>query len=126
MALLKHDEEYLISLGFEYIISEDNTGLFLVIKDYKLSPEYNQSKTNVLIKIPIGYPMVAIDMFFVNPHIRLASTNMNPPATDGVLNSLGTEWQQFSRHYPWQPNYNLKTHIKMVDNVLTRGRWQCS
>lgn len=124
MALLKHDEEYLNSRGFEYTTSEDNSGLFLVLKDYKLSPEYSEQKTDVLIKIPVGYPMVGIDMFFVKPHIKVAATNMNPPATDGIVAFIGTEWQQFSRHYPWKPTYNLETHIKMVDDVLTRGRWQ--
>lgn len=123
LALLKHDEDYLVSRGFTYTVSEDNTGLFLVLKDYELSPEYNLQQTDVLIKIPIGYPMIGIDMFFVNPHIKLASTNMNPPATDGLIPFQGTNWQQFSRHYPWQPTYNLETHIKMVDNVLARGRW---
>lgn len=126
MALLKLDEDYLIARGFTYIVSEDNIGLLLVLKDYKLSSEYNQCQTDVLIKIPIGYPMIAIDMFFVNPHIKLATTNMNPPATDSLVHFLGTSWQQFSRHYPWQPTFNLETHIKMVDNVLARGRWQCA
>lgn len=126
MALLKNDEDYLISRGFNYIVSEDNTGLFLVLKDYKLSEEYNQCQTDVLIKIPIGYPMVGIDMFFVNPHIKLATTNMNPPATDAIVSFIGTSWQQFSRHYQWHPTFNLETHIKMVDNVLARGRWQCA
>jgi len=124
MALLKHDEDYLISRGFTYKVSEDNNGLFLVLKDYKLSTEYNQHQTDVLIRIPIGYPMVGIDMFFVKPYIKIAATNMNPPATDGIASFIGTDWQQFSRHYPWKPTYNLETHIKMIDDVLARGRWQ--
>lgn len=124
MALLKHDEEYLNSRNFEYMNTEDSNGLYLLIRDYELSPEYSESKTDVLIRIPVGYPMVGIDMFFVKPHIKVVSTNMKPPATEGTINFKDMEWQQFSRHYPWKPTYTLETHIKMVDDVLTRGRWQ--
>jgi len=68
--------------------------------------------------------MVGIDMFFVNPHIKVTATNSKPPATEGTINFKDTEWQQFSRHYPWNFTYNLETHVKMVDDVLARGRWQ--
>lgn len=124
MGLLKHDEEYLKSRDFEYTITEGTNELFLVLRDYKLSSEYSEPKTNVLIRIPVGYPMVGIDMFFVKPHIKVVSTNMNAPATEGIANFIGSDWQQFSRHYEWKPTYNLETHIKMVDDVLGRGRWQ--
>lgn len=124
MPMLKHDEEYLNSRGFVYTVSEDSNGLFLVLKDYKLSTEYDQQQTDVLIRIPVGYPMVGIDMFYVRPYIKVAATSLNPPATDGIANFIGTDWQQFSRHYPWSPTYNLETHIKMIDDVLARGRWQ--
>lgn len=124
MGLFKEDEIYLNERGYNYTLSEDSTGLYLVLKDYELSPVYNQSKAEVLIKIPIGYPMLQLDMFFVKPDIRVKETNLYPPQAECKVNYIGDTWQQFSRHYEWKQTYRLDTHIKIVDDILASGRWQ--
>lgn len=84
--------------------------------DWVLIPElvlphgrFNKVSTNVLFKIPVGYPQTGPDNFFVDAGVRLKDGS-NPPAFNpGSQSSSGPapvegDWGWFSWHpQAWRP-----------------------
>lgn len=63
MQLLPADKKYLDDKGYVYEVHETrNNETLLIIKDYTISPMYDCSMVDVLIRIPKGYPIVRLDM----------------------------------------------------------------
>lgn len=122
MPLLPQDEEFLNDREFKYSVQEMPNETILIIKDYRIADMYDIEKTNVLIKIPHGYPMANLDMFWTFPHIKVKGTNIYPPCAEVFETHLEQSWQRFSRHYLWKPSYNLAKHLNVVKEVLVNGR----
>ncbi|MDD4295331.1 MAG: E2/UBC family protein [Ruminiclostridium sp.] len=122
MGLLPNDIQYLTEREYEYSIHEEENQTLLSIKNYPLSEVFDRNSTNVLIKIPKGYPISAIDMFWVNPHIKLKVTGSYPSQADVFESSQGAQWQRFSRHYQWKPIYNIATHMNVIKDILLCGK----
>ena len=123
MGLLPHDKQYLDENMFNYEVQETPGETILVIKDYPISISmFDKDKVNVLIKIPNGYPMAELNMFWITPQVHLKVTNSFPPNADLIEPIIGETWQRFSRHYPWKPTFNLQTHLNVVKEVLMNGR----
>lgn len=123
MALLPNDKEFLNSHGYNYEVHELQNETLLVINDYQLSPTFDQEKTKVLIRIPVGYPLAPLDMFWTNPYTKLKVNGSYPPCADYFGDSfLEGSWQRFSRHYPWKQGYSLATHLNVVKETLVNGR----
>ena len=122
MGLLPGDKEFLDSRGYNYDVHEDTNETLLVIKNYSIASRYDQEMVNVLIKIPKGYPITKLDMFWVYPHIRIKSTNEFPAQANVFNDSLGKKWQRFSRHYDWKPTFGLVNHMYVLKNVLVDER----
>lgn len=123
MAILPNDKIYLDNHGYDYETHELSNETILVINNYKLSPMFDRENTRVLVRIPNGYPMVPLDMFWTDPVIKLQGSGSYPPCADYFGDIFfGASWQRFSRHYPWKQGYNLSTHLNMVKDVLVNGR----
>lgn len=52
---------------------DDESGGWVVIKDFPLPPGYNYTHTDVLILLPSNYPQTPPDWFYVDDNLRLAS-----------------------------------------------------
>ena len=94
----------------------------VVIKDYPLPPGYNRKATDLLIRLPAGYPDAAPDMFWCDPPVRLASTGGYPVAADQMEPHGKRSWQRFSRHLQptsWRPGSdNLNSYLSLVARAL--------
>jgi hypothetical protein len=123
MGLLPKDKEFLDKHGYNYEVHEQPGVTLLVINDYSLSSIFDREKTKVLVRIPTGYPAAQLDMFWVNPTVKLKSTNNCPPQAD-VFESYfpGESWQRFSRHYQWEVGNDLSTHLNVIREILVNGR----
>lgn len=123
MGLLPHDKQYLDENDFNYELQENLGETILIIKDYPISTlMFDKDKVKILIKIPKGYPMARLDMFWITPHIRLNGTSSFPQNADLIETIVGDNWQRFSRHYPWKPTFDLQMHLNVVKEVLVNGR----
>lgn len=122
MPLLSHDQAFLDERGFNYTIQELPGETILIIKDYPISDIYDKDKTDILIKIPNGYPMANLDMFWVEPYIKVKALNSYPNCADVFETYVGQSWQRFSRHYSWKPSYSLATHLNIVKDELVNKR----
>jgi hypothetical protein len=79
----------------------------LVIKGFDVSGGgFAPATTDLMVRIPVGYPMTPLDMWYCDPPIRFRATGQYAPASDYVESHAGRNWQRFSRHLnqtPWQP-----------------------
>lgn len=118
MGLLPKDEKYLEDRKYKYEIHEETNQTLLVIKGYELSELYDHSYVDILIKIPKGYPINQLDMFWVYPHLKFKSTGQYLPQANVMETYLNLQWQRFSRHYTWKPTYALSTHMNIIKESL--------
>lgn len=85
--------------------------------------KYNMATTRLMLRVPFGYPNAALDMFYTQPDLLLASGAV--PRQAQVLETLpGGVWRRFSwhRNAPWNPGRdNLLSFVSFVEDNLARG-----
>lgn len=126
MALLPDDEGFLRAKGFAFeILPPVGNDQLLVLRSVRLATgKFDHDQVDVLIKLPPGYPVTVLDMFWVYPRLRNANGS-SPPAAD-TLEAIGDRtWQRFSRHLPggaWRPGTDsLRTYLPRVLVELTQA-----
>jgi hypothetical protein len=101
------DELALNRRGLAFSITNtDGGGTNVVIQQFELPAGFAPQQTSLLLKLPPNFPDAAPDMFWVNPHVKLTSTNAVPVNADQFeIHTDGQQWQRFSRHLksPWRP-----------------------
>lgn len=121
MPLLQDDDQYLKTKGYNFQTHDEVNRTLVVIKQFKLPIGYTQETVDLLIIIPQGYPATPLDMFWVVPEVRIASSNSYPVNADVFETYLGQTWQRFSRHYSWRPYIDsLASHLNSVQQSLLR------
>lgn len=96
---------------------------FVVLPDYHLPKHIVPFSADLLIRVPDGYPLAGLDMFFMSPAITLQDGRMLAGG-GGSVNLLGRQWQQISWHYqrPWNPGRDtLLTHVHFCNSRLARA-----
>lgn len=91
---------------------------FVILKQFSLAQHWNMPKTELLLQVPQGYPLAAMDMFWVSPGLRLANGQI-PQNADLLEQYCDRQWQRFSWHYsgstPWNPAVDgLASHLRFV------------
>jgi hypothetical protein len=124
MELPEEDCDYLRDKALTWELLPDGSGGCLVIKDYAVSAEvYDRPQTDLMIKIPAGYPLAGLDMFYVDPPLKLRSGGY-PPAAETFEDHAGRKWQRFSRHLndpnsPWQGGVDgIRSFLALVSKEL--------
>ena len=121
--LTADDRAFLDGRGYSWSIVRDGQAWVLFIKDYHLPPGLVPEIVDLMIRIPIHYPVSPLDM-----------VNMLPPAgrRDGrglpnlsLFPFQDAQWQQWSRHRldtnPWSPEVDcLATHFAVIEDALVR------
>lgn len=124
MALIpERDEEYLKGKGFRYDLTQAGAETHLVMHDWPFPSAYNVRTADLLIRIPAGYPMTALDMFYTFPTIMLA-TGGYPAGSQQMENHNGRTWQRWSRHHAsgWRPGVDdLRTFITAMVVEIQKG-----
>jgi len=119
VALLPADEAFLTAKGYTRdLLAEGGPEQLLVLRAVPLAPgRFDQAATDVLVKIPPGYPVTPLDMFWVCPPVRTAAGAI-PPAADNYETHEGRTWQRFSRHLAggaWRPGIDsLRTFLPVA------------
>lgn len=121
MRLPEDDEAYLVDKGYQWSVVVTNEGGCLVLANHELSAKYDRDRADVMIRIPNGYNIAALDMFYVDPAIRLRGSGAFPQAADQFEDHGGRRWQRFSRHLPspWRPGVDgLPMFLSLVNKEL--------
>lgn len=124
MELPEEDCDYLREKNLAWDLLPDGSGADLVIKDFAVAGQvYDRERTDLLIKIPAGYPMAGLDMFYVDPPLKLRSGTY-PQAAESFEEHAGRRWQRFSRHLndpasPWQGGTDgIRSFLALVSGEL--------
>ena len=118
-ALTKNDIEYLNYRFNGYWEEKTEETRHLIIKNYPLPVGYNIDKVELMIIIPSGYPMAALDMFYLYPEVHKKNKQEIPAICH--MGYFAKNWQRWSRHYSWKPGiHTLSTHIEVVENILKK------
>lgn len=106
---------------FQIEVSEDNEFIYLIFKDFPLGNNFNIQTTDLLLKVPKTYPDAGPDMFWVKPNVTFPDGRF-PQAADSFENALGSQWQRFSWHRPWNPTIdNMHGHIEFIKARLRKN-----
>lgn len=123
-ALLDADEQHLDTLGHAWETINDQGRRWLLIHAYPIPPGFGAQLVDLALEIPLSYPGAQIDMFYVNPPLRLAN-GQEIPATQVTETICQTGFQRWSRHRtaaaPWNPKTdNVITHLALVESAIAK------
>lgn len=117
MRLPEPDEAYLDEKGFTWDLTPESQIGLLILRGVTVADgRYDRAATDVLIHIPSGYPNAGLDMFWVDPPLKLAGGGY-PNRADHFGSHGGRQWQRFSRHLasPWKPGIdNLASFLALA------------
>jgi hypothetical protein len=108
-------------------VDEADEGGFhcVVIRELPLPPGYGQSTTNLLLRLPPGFPDASPDMWWCDPPVRLASSGAFPRGAELMETHLGRTWQRFSRHFQpgqWRSGESgLATFVAVIRRDFANG-----
>ncbi len=98
--LLPEDLEFLRRQGYRWSATQEGSYVCLVIFGYRLPDGYATAETDLLMRLPAGFPDAAPDMWWCDPWVRLTFTGQPPPNADQTEAYVGRPWQRWSRHFP--------------------------
>ncbi len=101
-------------------MKEGNTR-WVIIKSFDIPIGYNNSVTDVALRINDSYPDVQIDMAYFNPFLTRIDGKVIRQLS--ILKIDGKDWQQWSRHRlnanDWQIDVdNIERHLLFVTAFL--------
>jgi len=114
------DAAYLWGKGIAYEEAEEGGQKAIILRAYGLpDARFDSAQADILVLLPVGYPDVAPDMFYL-PWVRLRAANRYPSRADVAFSFGGRSWQRWSRHNnEWRPNIDgIWTMLKRIDAAL--------
>lgn len=124
MPLLPSDESYLQDRGLSHEVHEENGMTCIVFTEWSLPEGFDHPASNMLIRLPSGYPDVPPDMWWFDPPARRAD-GQEIPATQAVEQHLGRSWQRWSRHFQagqWQSGIDgLESYLALIRRELDQS-----
>ena len=116
--------QHVESLGLKYEIEvKENAEIHIIFQDYKIpSNIWDRETTDLLIITHSTYPNAKIDMFWVDPPLKLKNGEQCK-AANVFEKKVGRTWQRFSWHLQsWNPGKdNLITYLEDVNQRLRKG-----
>lgn len=104
MTLPALDQRYLADRKIEHVIHVGQGEICVVLPGWQLPVGLNVSTVDVLLRLSVGYPDIAPDMWWTDPPVRRADGTVIP-GTEVTEQVLGRSWQRWSRHFQpgqWQ------------------------
>jgi hypothetical protein len=114
------DLDFLNEKGWQYEIALHPGEVRIYLRNFPLPEAFSPLVTDLLVRLPLGYPLSNPDMFWTKPDVRLvngaypARADYHDPSADG--------WQRWSRHGDWRPaTDNLRSKIACIKRALEAG-----
>ena len=119
--LTADDRAFLDDRGFNWSTVQDGTSWVLIVKDYQLPTGLVPQMANLMVRIPIHYPVSGLDMMNFCPPV--GRRDGRPLPNLSLFPFQDMQWQQWSRHRidtaPWNPEVDcLATHFAMIEDAL--------
>lgn len=121
--LLPADCQCLQDRGLAHEVSAEGGMTCVVIKAWRLPPGYSSEESDLLVRLPSGFPDVAPDMWWFAPAVKLAN-GATVQATEMTENHVGRTWQRWSRHFQagqWRSGVDgLESYLALIQGELIR------
>lgn len=108
----------------DYQLIPENGMTCVVLAGFRLRAGLTVHATDLLLRLPPGFPDAAPDMFWCSPTVMRAD-GVAIPQADVFESHLGRTWQRFSRHLTageWQPGVDsLDSFIALIRKTLYEG-----
>ena len=118
------DVSYLSGLSIEFDVRAEGGMTCVVLRGWSLPSGFNRSSSDLLVRLPGGYPDVAPDMWWFSPPVHTES-GTSLPNTETTEHHLGCNWQRWSRHLQpgqWQSGVDgLESYVALIRNELERS-----
>ena len=130
--LPEDDVQYLSGKHPNSIVRQVGSELHVILKDFTFPAYYSPQVSDLLLRLPVGYPNASPDMFWTRPSIKLVS-GVWPKACmhhEVPGSGLGSEvyeniaWQRWSRHFQggWiVGRHGLQFFVGTIIQELKRG-----
>ena len=123
MTLPDAEISFLSGLGTEHEIEVEGGMTCVVLREWALPPGFNRCSSDLLVRLPPGYPDTAPDMWWFSPAV-LTEAGASLPNTESIEHYLGRDWQRWSRHFSsgqWQSGVDgLESYLALIRRDLER------
>ena len=117
------DAEYVGARCSAHQVSAEGGMLCVLLPDFPLPPGLNVGQSDLLLRLPAGYPDAAPDMWWFEPAVHTADGGQIQ-ATEATEVHLGRTWQRWSRHFQpgqWQSGVDgLESFIALINRELNK------
>ena len=124
MTLPASDNEYLADRRIHHELSSDSGMTCLTFPEWPLPVGFDRASTDLLLRLPAGYPDVPPDMWWCEPAVQRADGQIIP-ATGVSENYLGRQWQRWSRHFQagqWRSGIDgLESFIALIRSEFQKS-----
>lgn len=124
------DQQFLEGKGYVWTTYPEAGWLCVVIKDYRLPQGYVPQTTDLMLRLPPGFPDAAPDMWWCDPRVVLARTSAPITGAEASETHLGRSWQRFSRHFQpgeWRPGKSgVQSFMALIRKVLVMSAEQAA
>lgn len=111
------DREFLEGRFPSFICTHEANMLCVVLPGFRLPGGLTQPRSDLLLRLPQGYPDVAPDMWWFDPPVRRPD-GQPVPQTESTEIHLGRSWQRWSRHLnpgQWRAGLDsLESYLALV------------
>lgn len=115
------DVDYLNEVAPEHTTSQEAQMVCVLLPEFPVPPGFTCEKSDLLLRLPVGYPDIAPDMWWFSPAI-VRNDNVTIPATNATETHLGRQWQRWSRHLStgqWKSGIDsLESYLSIVKREL--------
>lgn len=117
------DAEVLDDLGLDYDVETEDRHTCIILSNFPLPTGLAPDTTDLLIRLPPGFPDVAPDMFWCAERIMNAPSGTQPPQTQVQQLICRRQWWRWSRHLNgnWKPTDDLRTFLKYIDTCFSEA-----
>jgi len=123
MSLPQADLACLSERNTQFQVTTEANMTCVVLTGYVLPAGYDQTQSDLLLRLNPGYPDVPPDMWWFSPAVKLAS-GRTVPATESTEQHIGRMWQRWSRHFnqgQWKSGVDcLETFLALIRKELER------
>jgi E2/UBC family protein E len=124
VALPPTDSVFLADRDINHTIALDGGMTCVIFPNWPVPLGYDRQATDLLVRLPSGYPDVPPDMWWFCPGIKLADGRA-AQATEAIERHLGRDWQRWSRHFQagqWRSGIDgLESYLALIRQELGRS-----
>lgn len=122
-ALLRSSDQAFLDDGFNCHVSVEGGMVCVVVEQFPLAAGLIPAASDLLIRLPPGFPDAYPDMFWFAERIRRADGGQIP-ATDLIETHVGRAWYRWSRHVSsqWRPGIDdLRSYFGYIGACLRQA-----